>query len=147
MLLGSSIGAMAGSIGELARADDQDVALQTIGERIQPGRPALPAEVTEPAEEVIDAAMATPGGKVTRRPAGDVYAEVVATEDADFQKGVDALNARIHEHRADNEKKWETFKEKVESKARDRVCRRATDQIRLHSRIVAASERNRSDVE
>ena len=55
---------------------------------------------------------------MTRRPASDVYAEVVATEDADFQKGVDALKARIHEHRADNKKKWETFKEKVESKAR-----------------------------
>ena len=118
MLLGGSIGAMAGSIGELDRADDQDVALQTIGERIQPGSPALVAEVTEPAEEVIDKAMATLGGKVTRRPASDVYAEVVATEDADFQKGVDALKARIHEHRADNKKKWETFKEKVESKVR-----------------------------
>jgi uncharacterized membrane protein len=118
MLLGGSIGAMAGSIGELDRADDQDVALQTIGERIQPGSPALVAEVTEPAEEVIDGAMATLGGKVTRRPASDVYAEVVATEDADFQKGVDALKARIHEHRADNKKKWETFKEKVDSKVR-----------------------------
>jgi uncharacterized membrane protein len=118
MLLGGSFGAMAGSIGELDRADDQDVALQTIGERIQPGSPALVAEVTEPAEEVIDGAMAKLGGKVTRRPARDVYAEVVATEDADFQKGVDALKARIHEHRADNKKKWETFKEKVESKVR-----------------------------
>ena len=118
MLLGGSIGAMAGSIGELDRADDQDVALQIIGERIQPGSPALVAEVTEPAEEVIDGAMATLGGKVTRRPASDVYAEVVATEDADFQKGVDALKTRIHEHRADNKKKWETFKEKVESKVR-----------------------------
>ena len=118
MLLGGSIGAMAGSIGELDRADDQDVALQTIGERIQPGSPALVAEVTEPAEEVIDKGMATLGGKVTRRPASDVYAEVVATEDADFQKGVDDLKARIHEHRADNKKNWETFKEKVESKVR-----------------------------
>ena len=118
MLLGGSIGAMAGSIGELDRAGDQDVALQTIGERIQPGSPALVAEVTEPAEEVIDKAMATLGGKVTRRSASDVYAEVVATEDADFQKGVDALKARIHEHHADNKKKWETFKEKVESKVR-----------------------------
>jgi uncharacterized membrane protein len=113
MLLGGSIGAMGGSVGELARADDQDVALQVIGERIQPGSPALVAEVTEPAEEVIDGTMAALGGKVTRRPASVVYAEVVATEDADFQEGVDALKARIHEHRADRKEKWEAFKEKV----------------------------------
>lgn len=118
MLLGGSIGAMAGSIGELDRADDQDVALQSIGERIQPGSPALVAEVTEPAEEVIDGAMAALGGKVTRRPASDVYAEVVAAEDADFQEGVDALKARIHEHRADRKEKWESFKEKVESRVK-----------------------------
>jgi uncharacterized membrane protein len=118
MLLGGSIGAMGGSVGELARADDQDVALQAIGENIQPGSPALVAEVTEPAEEVIDGTMAALGGKVTRRPASTVYAEVVATEDADFQEGVDALKARIHEHRADREEEWEAFKEKVKSKVK-----------------------------
>lgn len=118
VLLGGSIGAIAGSGGELARADDQDVALQAIGERIQPGSPALVAEVTEPAKEVIDGTMAALGGKVTRRPASDVYAEVVATEDADFQEGVDALKARIHEHRADRKEKWEAFKEKGESRVK-----------------------------
>jgi uncharacterized membrane protein len=118
MLLGGSIGVMGGSVGELSRADDQDVALQTIGERIQPGSPALVAEVTEPAEEVVDGMMAALGGTVTRRSASDVYAEVVATENADFQEGVDALKARIHEHRADNKKNWEAFKEKVESKVK-----------------------------
>jgi len=118
MLLGGSIGAMGGSVGELARADDQDVALQAIGERIQPGSPALVAEVTEPAEEVIDGVMGALGGKVTRRPASDVYADVVSAENASFQEGVDALKARIHEHHADNKKKWEAFKEKAESKVR-----------------------------
>src|SRR5919204_6311859 len=49
MLLGGSLGAMTGSVGELSRADDQDVALQTIADRIQPGSPAPVAEVTEPA--------------------------------------------------------------------------------------------------
>jgi uncharacterized membrane protein len=118
MVLGGSIGAMGGGVGELARADDQDVALQAIGEHIQPGSPALVAEVTEPAEEVVDGTMAALGGKVTRRTASDVYAEVVATEDADFQEGVDALKARIHEHRADRKEKWEAFKGKVESKVK-----------------------------
>jgi uncharacterized membrane protein len=118
MLLGGSIGAVGGGTGELARADDQDVALRVIGERIQPGSPVLVAEVTEPATEVIDKTMAALGGKVTRRPASDVYAEVVATENADFQEGVDALKARIHEHRADRKEKWEAFKGKVESKVK-----------------------------
>ena len=116
MLLGGSIGAMGGSVAELARADDQDVALQAIGERIQPGSPALVAEVTETAEDVIDGAMAALGGKVTRRSASDVYAEVVAADDADFQEGVDALKARVQEHRAEGKAKWEAFKEKVESR-------------------------------
>jgi uncharacterized membrane protein len=118
LLLGGSLGVMGGSVGELARVDDQDVALQAIGERIQPGSPALVAEVTEPAEEVIDKTMAALGGKVTRRPASDVYAEVVAAEDADFQEGVDALKARIHEHRADRKEKWEAFKTEVKSKVK-----------------------------
>jgi hypothetical protein len=78
--------------------------------------PALVAEVTEPAEEVIDGVMGALGGKVTRRPASDVYADVVSAENASFQEGVDALKARIHEHHADNKTKWEAFKEKVESK-------------------------------
>ena len=116
MLLGGSIGAMGGSAGELARADDQDVALQAIGERIQPGSTALVAEVTEPAEEVIDGAMAALGGQVTRRPASDVYAEVVSAENASIEEGVDALKARIHEHHADNKEKWEAFKTKVKSR-------------------------------
>jgi uncharacterized membrane protein len=118
MLLGGSVGRWPAASANLTAPTSRDVALQTIGERIQSGSPALVAEVTEPAEEVIDKAMATLGGKVTRRPANDVYAEVVATEDADFQKGVDDLTARIHEHRADNKKNWESFKEKVESKVR-----------------------------
>jgi uncharacterized membrane protein len=64
MLLGGSIGVMSGSAGELARSSDQEVALQVIGERLQPGSPALVAEVEEPAEEVIDGAMSALGGKV-----------------------------------------------------------------------------------
>jgi uncharacterized membrane protein len=117
MLLGGSIGAMGGSAGELARADHQDVALEAIGGRIEPGSPALVAEVTEPAEEVIDGAMAALGGKVTRRSASDVYAEVVSAENASFEEGVDALKARIHEQHADNKEKWDAFKTKVKSKA------------------------------
>jgi uncharacterized membrane protein len=116
VLFGGAIGVMGGGAAELDRGGDQDVALEVIGRRIQPGSPALVAEVAEPAEEVINGTMAPLGGKVTRVPAADVYAEVVASEDADFQAGVDALKQRIHTHRAEGKAKWETFKGRVESK-------------------------------
>jgi uncharacterized membrane protein len=115
-LFGASIGVMGGGVSEIARADDQDVALEAISERIQPGSPALVAEVTETAEIVVDEAMAGLGGKVTRRPASDVYAEVTSAENASFEEGVDALKARIQEHRAEQKDEWEAFKTKARAK-------------------------------
>ena len=52
-LLGASIGFAGGGASELARAQDQDVALEAISERIQPGSPALVAEVTETSEVIV----------------------------------------------------------------------------------------------
>jgi uncharacterized membrane protein len=115
-LLGASIGVAGGSVSEIARAEDQDVALEAISDRIQPGSPALVAEVTETADVVVDEAMAGLGGKVTRRPASDVYAEVTSAENASFDEGVDALKARIQEHRAEQKDEWEAFKTKARAK-------------------------------
>lgn len=115
-LLGASIGVMGGSASELARAEDQMVALDAISGRIQPGSPALVAEVTETADVVVDEAMAGLGGNVTRRPASEVYAEIAAAEDASFEEGVDALKARIKEHRAERKDEWEAFKAKAKAK-------------------------------
>jgi uncharacterized membrane protein len=116
MLLGASFGALGGSAGEFARADDDDVALEAIGARIGPGSPALVAEVSEPAVEVLDKAMAALGGTVTRRSASDVYAEVVAAENAQDHEDVEAVKARAREHRADRKAKWESFKQSVKAK-------------------------------
>jgi uncharacterized membrane protein len=116
MLLGASFGALGGSAGEVARATDDDFALEAIGARIAPGSPALVAEVTEPAEEVLDKAMAALGGTVTRRTASDVYGEVVAAEKAADHEDVEAVKARVREHRADHKAKWESFKENLKSK-------------------------------
>jgi hypothetical protein len=44
----------------------------------------LVAEVTEPVEDVVDGVMAALGGKVTRRLASNVYADVVSAENASF---------------------------------------------------------------
>ena len=60
--------------------------------------------------------MARLGGKVTRRPASDVYAEVASAENASFEEGVDALKARIHEHRAERKDEWEAFKTNAKAK-------------------------------
>jgi uncharacterized membrane protein len=116
LVLGASFGALGGSAAEVARATDQDVALDAIGARIVPGSPALVAEVTEPAEEVLDKAMAALGGTVTRRAASDVYGEVVAAENADAHEDVDAVKARVREHRAEGKAKWGSFKESLKSK-------------------------------
>jgi uncharacterized membrane protein len=115
MLLGASFGALGGSAGELARATDDDLALQQIGARIVPGRPALVAEVTEPAEEVVDKAMSALGGTVTRRAASDVYGEVVAAENASDLADVEAVKTRVRKHRAEHKANWERFKENVKA--------------------------------
>jgi uncharacterized membrane protein len=116
LLLGASFGALGGSAGEFVRAGDDDVALEGIGARIVPGSPALVAEVSEAAVEVVDNAMAALGGTVTRRAASDVYAEVVAAEDAQDHEDVEAVKARAREHRADRKAKWESFKQNVKAK-------------------------------
>jgi uncharacterized membrane protein len=116
MLLGASFGALGGSAGEAVRAGDDDVALEGIGARIAPGSPALVAEVTEPAEEVVDKAMSALGGTVTRRAASDVYGEVVAAEHADAHEDVEDVKKRVREHRAEHKAKWEGFKQNVKAK-------------------------------
>jgi len=116
LLLGASFGALGGSAGEVARATDNDIALEQIGARIVPGSPALVAEVTEPAEEVLDKAMAALGGTVTRRTASDVYGEVVAAENASDIADVEEVKTRVRKHRAEHKAKWETFKENLKSK-------------------------------
>jgi uncharacterized membrane protein len=115
MLLGASFGALGGSAGEVARATDDDIALDAIGARIVPGIPALVAEVTEPAVDVVDKAMAALGGTVTRRSASDVYGEVMAAETAGEYADAEAVKARVREHRADRKANWESFKENVKA--------------------------------
>jgi uncharacterized membrane protein len=113
MLLGGSLGVLVGAPGEVARIDDQEVALSGISKDIAPGTTALVAEVTEYANEVLDKAMGALGGRVTRHSAADVYAEIQAAEDAQHDANVEAFKARLKDHRADREAAWERFKSKV----------------------------------
>ena len=113
VILGGSLGVLAGAPAEAARMADQDVALAGISKQIEPGKTALVADVTEYADEVLDKAMGALGGSVTRRWAGDVYAEVDAAEKAQVKDDVQAFKARLDDHRADRKAKWERFKDKV----------------------------------
>jgi uncharacterized membrane protein len=116
VLLGGSMGALAGGTADLARLADQDLALDGISKDIDPGTTALVAEVGEYAVEVIDKAMSALGGTVTRRTASDVYAEVVAAQDAENDADLAALISKLDEDRADRKAKWETFKEKASAR-------------------------------
>ena len=113
VLLGGSMGALAGGTADLARLADEDLALDGISKDIEPGRTALVAEVGEYAVEVIDNAMGALGGTVTRRAASDVYAEIVAAEDAENDADWAAFIAKLDKDRAERKARWETFKEKA----------------------------------
>jgi uncharacterized membrane protein len=82
MLIGGPTGMMIGSLFDLDEADRVQSTLGEIAKSIQPERTAVLAVVTEPSAEVIDAAMASFGGTVTRRSVADVEAEIAAVEKA-----------------------------------------------------------------
>jgi len=116
MIIGGSVGAIGGSAGEAAHSGHTDVAIETIGQRLEPGNPALVADMTEYTHDVLDPAMAALGGTVTRRSSSEVYAEVRAAEKAADRADIDAFKARVAEHHADHKAKWEQFKEDAKSK-------------------------------
>jgi uncharacterized membrane protein len=82
VLLGWGAGAMMGGAFDVDRAVTSDEALTVLGRAIPPESTAVIASVDEPAVEVIDGEMTKLGGDVTRRPVGDVMAELEAAEDA-----------------------------------------------------------------
>jgi uncharacterized membrane protein len=82
VLVGWGAGALVGGAFDIDRADKSDEALTVFGRAIPPGSTAVMATVAEPAVEVIDGEMAKLGGEVTRRPTGEVVAELEASEEA-----------------------------------------------------------------
>jgi uncharacterized membrane protein len=116
VLLGASMGTLAGGTADMARLADEDLALDGISKDIEPGSTALVAEVGEYAVEVLDEAMGALGGTVTRRPASDVYAEVVAAEDAENDADWAAFISKLDEQRAERKAKWDAFKEKASAR-------------------------------
>jgi uncharacterized membrane protein len=82
VLLGWGAGATMGGAFDVDRAVTSDEALTVLGQAIPPGSTAVIASVDEPAVEVIDGEMKKLDGEVTRRPIGEVKAEVDVAEEA-----------------------------------------------------------------
>jgi uncharacterized membrane protein len=115
VLLGGSAGLLAGGVGAVDRGEDRDVALDAISRQIEPGRTVLVAEVGEVATEVVDDVMGPLEGRVTRRPAADVYAEIQGAKAAQDAADAEARRVLREQRRAEHKDKWEQFKNKVKS--------------------------------
>jgi uncharacterized membrane protein len=83
VLIGGATGPMVGSTFDLADFEETDSALGSISSSVKVGRTALLAVVTEQSPEVVNVAMSTLGGTVSRRSVADVEAEIAAAEEAE----------------------------------------------------------------
>jgi uncharacterized membrane protein len=111
VLLGGATGLAAGSLFDLADADDTDSALTEVSKTVKAGRTSLLAQVVEQSPEVVDAAMARLSGSVVRRPVSEVEAEIAAAEDAQREA---KRKARSELRKARHEKRAEEAHAKVE---------------------------------
>jgi uncharacterized membrane protein len=104
VLLGGATGLAAGSLFDLADADDTDSALSQVSKTVKVGRTSLLAQVVEQSPQVIDAAMSRVSGTVVRRSVGDVEAEIAAAEAAQHEakrKARSELRMARHDKRHD----------------------------------------------
>ena len=116
MLLGWGAGAMMGGAFDLDRAVTSDEALTVLGTAIPAGSTAVIANIEEPAVEVIDGEMAKLGGEVTRRPVGDVMAELDAAEEAAEAAEREARKVVRQQHKAEFKEHATKAKEKLQVK-------------------------------
>jgi uncharacterized membrane protein len=112
MLLGLGTGAAVGAVVDLDRADEADDVLTQMSESIPVDSTAIIAEVDEYAPEVVDGEMAILGGTVTRRPAGDVLAELEAAEQATRASEKEARRVMREARKAERAQKRELSREK-----------------------------------
>jgi uncharacterized membrane protein len=115
VLLGGYTGMLVGGVGAVSREEDQDVALDAIARRIEPGHTVLVAEVGEVATEVVDGIMRPLGGTVTRRAAAEVYDEIQSAKAAQDAADAEARRVLREQRRAEHKDKWEQFKNKIKS--------------------------------
>ncbi len=106
MLLGWGTGALMGGVVDLTRAETSDDALTTLGNSITPGSTAIIADVVEPAIEVVDGEMAKLSGEVSRRPVGDVMAELEAAQEATDAAAKEARRKMREQRKAEVSEKF-----------------------------------------
>ena len=111
ILLGGATGLAAGSLFDLADAEDTDSALSEVSKTVKVGRTSLMAQVEEQSPEVVDAAMARLSGTVVRRSVADVEAEIAAAEDAQREA---KRKARAELRKARHDKRHDEVHAKVE---------------------------------
>jgi uncharacterized membrane protein len=110
ILIGGATGLLIGSLFDDDDADDTESVLAEMSKTIRVGHDYLLAEVSEQSPEVIDTAMASLGGSVLRRPAGDVEAEIAEAEHAQREAKRKARKELLH---ARHEKRIEHIREKI----------------------------------
>ncbi|MEZ0448576.1 DUF1269 domain-containing protein [Cellulomonas sp. ICMP 17802] len=117
ILLGWGAGGLIGGAFDADRLGTSEEALTVLGRSIPFGSTAIIATVTEPAVEVIDVEMGRLGGEVTRRPVGEVMAELEVADAAAEAAAAEARRTvreqRKAEHRASAEAKKAKVKEKL----------------------------------
>ena len=82
VIIGGATGLLVGSLFDEDDTDETESALADISKSIRAGSTGLLADVSEESPAALDAVMASLGGTVLRRSAGDVQAEVAAAEEA-----------------------------------------------------------------
>jgi hypothetical protein len=102
--------------GESRHEGERELLLETISRDLEPGVTLVVAEIADPDPAILDSALKALGGRVTRRPAEDVYAEVQAADKAATSASEEARRV-LRAHRSDEIKeRWAHFKAKAESK-------------------------------
>jgi len=112
MLLGLGAGMAIGAAVDLDRADEAEDVLGQMSKSIPAGTTAVIAEVDEAAVEVVDGEMSPLGGRVIRRPADEVLAELEAAEKAAKASQKEARRVMREAKKAERTEKHEQSKER-----------------------------------
>ncbi len=107
--LGASAGTVGGFLYDLGSLGVGEDYLAEVGERLQPGKTAVVAEVEEDWLMSVDTSMEDAGGVVFRRTIGEV-------EDALIKRDTDALEAEIAQMKAESAQATGKAKAKLQAK-------------------------------
>lgn len=137
---GLAIGATAGTVGgmlyDLGSVGVSEDFLAEVGERLQPGKTAVVAEVEEEWLMSVDSSMEDAGGVVFRRTIGEV-------EDALIKRDTDAFEAQIAKMKAESAQATGKAKAKLQEKIDAAKAKLQT----LHDRAKSSLESRRQKMD